>query len=281
VLQCFEAAARESDEAARRPWLTFAIVGGGPTGVEYAGALSELVRLVLVKDFPELDMRKVRIVLVEARDRMLPAFPKPLGDDAELRLRLRGIDVRLNARVERMAGDVITLSGGETLHARTLVWAAGVKPSELVLHLRLPATRSGRAQVDPHLRVVGQERVYAIGDIAAVPYRDGEMPQLSAPAMQEGRCAARNILRTERHEALEAFRYFDKGIMATIGRNDAVAQLAGGLLLKGLIGWLAWLFVHLAYIIGFRNRIVVLIGWAWDYFRYDRPIRHMERAKEH
>jgi NADH dehydrogenase len=117
--------------------------------------------------------------------------------------------------------------------------------------------------------------------MAAVPHREGEMPQLSAPAIQEGRCAARNILRTERKAPLEAFRYFDKGIMATIGRNDAVAQLAGGLLLKGLIGWLAWLFVHLVYIIGFRNRIVVLIGWAWDYFRYDRPIRHMERAKEH
>ena len=280
VLRCFEAAARESDEAVRRPWLTFAIVGGGPTGVEYAGALSELVRLVLVRDFPELDMRKVRIVLVEARDRMLPAFPKPLGDDAELRLRLRGIDVRLNARVEGMKEGVITLSGGEKIHARTLVWAAGVKPSEMVLQLRLPVTRSGRVQVDAHLRVVGQERVYAVGDIAAVPYRDGEVAQLSAPAMQEGRCAARNILRTQRGEPLETFRYFDKGIMATIGRNDAVAHLAGGLQLKGLIGWLAWLFVHLAYIIGFRNRIVVLIGWAWDYFRYDRPIRHIERANE-
>jgi len=281
ILRCFEAASRESDEAARQRWLTFVIVGGGPTGVEYAGALSELVRLVLVKDFPELDLRKVRIVLVEARDRMLPAFPQPLGNDAELRLRLRGIDVRLNARVERVADDVITLSTGDKVQARTLVWAAGVKPSELVSLLRLPMTRTGRVQVDTHLRVVGQERVYAVGDIAAVPYRDGEMSQLSAPAMQEGRCAARNILRTERKAPLEAFRYFDKGIMATIGRNDAVAHLAGGLQLKGLIGWLAWLFVHLAYIIGFRNRIVVLIGWAWDYFRYDRPIRHMERAKEH
>ncbi len=279
VLHCFEAAARESDEAARRPWLTFAIVGGGPTGVEYAGALSELVRLVLVKDFPELDMRKVHIVLVEARDRMLPAFPKDLGDDAELRLRQRGIDVRLDTRVESVAEDVITLSRGEKLRAKTLVWGAGVKPSELVAQLRLPVTRSGRVRVDDHLRVVGQERVFAIGDIAAVPYRDGEMAQLSAPAMQEGRCVARNILRVERGAPLETFRYFDKGIMATIGRNDAVAQL-GRLGLKGLVGWLAWLFVHLYYIIGFRNRIAVLIGWAWDYFRYDRPIRLIERAKQ-
>ncbi len=279
VLRCFEAAAREADDAARRPWLTFVIVGGGPTGVEYAGALSELIRLVLVKDFPELDLRKVHIVLVEARDRILPAFPKPLGVDAELRLRQRGIDARLNTRVESVAQDAITLSGGEQLRARTLVWAAGVKPSDLVAQLRLPTTKSGRVQVDGHLRVVGQERVLAIGDIAAAPYRGGEMPQLSAPAMQEGRCVARNILRAERGTPLTTFRYVDKGIMATIGRNEAVAQL-GGVGLKGRVGWLAWLFVHLYYIIGFRNRIAVLIGWAWDYFRYDRPIRLIERAKE-
>jgi len=280
VLRCFEAAAREPDDAARRPWLTFAIVGGGPTGVEYAGALVELIRLVLVKDYPELDLGKVHLVLLEARDQILPVFPKALGDDAELRLRQRGIDVRRNTRVERVAGDLITLSGGETLRGKTLVWAAGVKPNELVTRLRLPVTKSGRVEVDPHLRVAGSEHVFAIGDIAAVPYRGGEMPQLSAPAMQEGRCVARNILRASRRAPLEAFRYFDKGIMATIGRHDAVAQL-GAVGLKGLIGWLAWLFVHLYYIIGFRNRLVVLIEWAWDYFRYDRPIRLIERAAEH
>jgi NADH dehydrogenase len=280
VLRCFEAAAREADEDARRPWLTFAIVGGGPTGVEYAGALVELIRLVLVKDYPELNLHKVHIVLLEGREQILPAFPKALGDDAELRLRQRGIDVRLNTRVESIGGDVITLSGGQKLRSRTLVWAAGVKPNELVAHLRLPMTRTGRVEVDPQLHVAGYERVFAIGDIAAVQYRGGEMAQLSPPAMQEGRCAARNILHAVRGEPLEAFRYFDKGTMATIGRNDAVAIL-GPLKLKGLIGWLTWLFVHLMYIVGFRNRIVVLVEWAWDYFRYDRPIRLIERAKEH
>jgi NADH dehydrogenase len=279
VLRCFEAASREPDEDARRPWLTFVIVGGGPTGVEYAGALVELIRLVLVKDYPELNLRKVHIVLVEARDQILPAFPKVLGDDAELRLRQRGIDVRLNTRVETLAGELITLSGGGKIRSKTLVWAAGVKPNELVTHLRLPLTRSGRVEVDAHLRVAGHERVFAIGDLAAVPYGGGEMPQLSAPAMQEGRCVARNVLRDARGEPLETFRYLDKGIMATIGRHDAVA-LVGGVKLKGLIGWLSWLFVHLYYIIGFRNRLVVLIEWAWDYFRYDRPIRLIERAKE-
>lgn len=279
VLRCFEAASREPDKDARRPWLTFVIVGGGPTGVEYAGALIELIRLVLVKDYPELNLRKAHIVLAEARDQILPAFPKVLGDDAELKLRQRGIDLRLNTRVDRVAGDLITLSGGETIRSKTLVWAAGVKPSQLVTHLRLPLARSGRVEVDPHLRVAGHERVFALGDIAAVPYQGGEMPQLSAPAMQEGRCVARNILRAARGAPLETFRYFDKGIMATIGRHDAVALLRG-VKLKGLIGWLAWLFVHLYYIIGFRNRVVVLVEWAWDYFRYDRPIRLIERAKE-
>ncbi len=279
VLRCFEAAARESDDDARRPWMTFAIVGGGPTGVEYAGALSELIRLVLVKDFPELDLRKVHIVLLEGRDQVLPAFAKSLGGDAELRLRQRGIDVRLGTRVDGVTDDLIRLSRGEKLRAKTLVWAAGVKPNELVAQLRLPTTKSGRVQVDTYLRVVGHERVFAIGDIAAAPYRGGEMPQLSAPAMQEGRSVARNILRAERGMPLDGFDYFDKGIMATIGRNEAVAQV-WRLRLKGLVGWLAWLFVHLYYIIGFRNRIAVLIGWAWDYFRYDRPIRLIERAKE-
>lgn len=280
VLRCFEAASRQADEEARRPWLTFAIVGGGPTGVEYAGALIELIRLVLVKDYPELNLRKVHIVLLEARDQILPAFPKVLGDDAELRLRQRGIDVRLNTRVDSMAGDVVVLSGGEKLRCRTLVWAAGVKPNELVAQFRLPVTRSGRVEVDAYLRIKGHERVFAIGDIASVPYQGAEMPQLSAPAMQEGRAVARSIVRAHGGRPLLPFRYFDKGIMATIGRHDAVALL-GRVKLKGLIGWLTWLFVHLYYIIGFRNRVVVLIEWAWDYFRYDRPIRLIERAKEH
>lgn len=279
VLRCFEAAARERDEARRQPWLNFVIVGGGPTGVEYAGALWELVRLVLVKDFPELDLGRVRIVLAEAREQVLPTFPKALGDDAEARLRKRGIEVWLGTRVEQVAGGRVTFSGGRSLQARTVVWAAGVKPNDLVARLGLPTTRSGRVRVDPYLRVEGQERVFAIGDIAAVPYRGGEMPQLSAPAMQEGRCAARNILRAVRGEELEAFRYLDKGIMATIGRHDAVAQL-GRWALKGLMGWLTWLFVHLYYIIGFRNRVAVLLEWAWDYFRYDRPVRLIERARE-
>jgi NADH dehydrogenase len=278
VLRCFEAAARESDDEARRPWLTFVIVGAGPTGVEYAGALSELVRLVLVKDFHELNLGKVRILLIEGRDQVLPAFPRRLGASAERVLRGRGIEVRLGVLVESAARDVVTLRGGERIPARTLIWAAGVK-SGLVGAAGLPLSKSGRIVVDEYLRVSGQERVFAIGDVAAVPWRGGEMPMLSAPAIQEGRSVASNIVRLEQRRSLSPFRYLDKGIMATIGRKAAVAQL-GPLALTGFIGWLAWLLVHLYFIIGFRNRLVVLIEWAWDYFRYDRPIRLIERAKE-
>ena len=279
VLTCFEAAAREPDEAARQPWLTFILVGAGPTGVELAGAFSELIRLVLVRDFPELDLGRVRIVLVEGRDEVLPAFPKSLGADARARLVKRNIEVRLGARVTDVSGDTVTLSDGDPITAKTLVWAAGVKPGELVQALSLPVSRSGRVEVDASLRVAGHQRVFAIGDIAAVPHEGGEMPLLSAPAIQEGRCVARNILRSERGEPPQPFRYVDKGIMAAIGRHAAVAQL-GRLKFTGVIGWAMWLLVHLYFIIGFRNRIVVLVEWAWDYFRYDRPIRLIARANE-
>ncbi|GIW52146.1 MAG: pyridine nucleotide-disulfide oxidoreductase [Gemmatimonadales bacterium] len=279
VLACFEKAAQLDDPEARKPWMTFVLVGGGPTGVELAGAFSELIRLVLVKDFPELDMKQVRIVLVEARDRVLPTFPAELGQDAKKRLERRQIEVRLGTRLERVEGDEVLLSGGERIVTKTLVWAAGVRPAGLVEALGLPATKSGRVAVDQALRVQGHDRVFAIGDIAAVPYGDGEMPMLSAPAIQEGRFVADAILKLERGLDPGRFRYRDKGIMATIGRNAAVAQL-GKLRFKGFVGWIMWLVVHLYFIIGFRNRISVLLEWAWDYFRYDRPIRLIERAKQ-
>jgi NADH dehydrogenase len=278
VLMCFEAASREPDESTRQSWLTFVLAGAGPTGVELAGAFSELIRLVLAKDFPELDMRRVRIVLVEGRDEVLPTFPRPLGADARARLARRNVEVRLGVRVAGVSGDTVTFSDGDRIVCRTLVWAAGVKPGPLAAAAALPSTRTGRLQVDACLRVVGHERVFAIGDIAAVPYQGGEMPMLSAPAMQEGRSVARSIQRLVEGRPCAPFRYLDKGIMATIGRHDAVAQL-GRLRFTGLMGWVMWLLVHLYYIIGFRNRIVVLIEWAWDYVRYDRPIRLIERAR--
>lgn len=279
VLACFEAAAQLEDPEARRPWITFVLVGAGPTGVELAGAFSELIRLVLVKDFPELDLREVRIVLVEARERPLPTFPPPLGEDAERRLLQRHVEVRLRTRLEEVSQGEVLLSDGERIRTKTLIWTAGVKPNDLVSRLGLPLTGSGRVVVDEALRVKGEQRVFAIGDIAAVPYREAEMPMLAAPAMQQGRFVAGAILRLEGGTDPGRFRYRDKGIMATIGRNAAVAQL-GRFRFKGFLGWLMWLAVHLYYIIGFRNRLAVLLQWAWDYFRYDRPIRFIERPRE-
>lgn len=279
ILRCFEAAAREADETVRRRWLTFVIVGAGPNGVEYAGALSELIRLVLVRDFPELDMKTVRIVLVEAQGQVLPTFPSRLGQYAQWQLERRGIEVRLHARVLDVAGDTVRLSSGETLETKTLIWAAGVKASEVATVPPLPRTRAGRIEVDQFLRAKGQERVFVIGDLAAFIQDGTEIPMLARPAMQEGAHVAENILRLERHQPLIPFRYRDPGIMATIGRNSAVAQLKR-VSLRGFIGWLAWLLLHLVLLIGFRNRFAVLLNWAWEYIFYDRPVRLIARARE-
>ncbi len=277
VMRCFEAAARAGGRDRAADWLRFVVVGGGPTGVEYAGALSELVRRVLVKDYPDLDLGRVRITLVEAADRVLPAFPGPLGHDAGRRLRRMGVEVLLNTKVRGGSDRVVRLSGGESIEARTLVWAAGVQPSNLVSVLGAPTSESGRLLVDEQLRLKGLSSAFAIGDIAAVSQGGDEIPMLSAPAIQEGRYVARAITSAARSSSMKGFRYRDKGIMATIGRHAAVAQI-GRVSLRGALGWLAWLFVHLYFIIGFRNRIAVMMGWAWNYLFYDRPIRLVARA---
>ena len=278
VLACFEAALREEEPAARLRRMTFVIVGGGPTGVEYAGALLELFRLVLVRDFPDLDVDRARVVLLEARDRLLSEFPPELGAYALERLEHLGVEVRLGAAVAGVEGDRVVLSDAATIPAATLIWAAGVRPAGLADDLEVPRDRAGRIEVDEFLRVRGSETAYAIGDIAAVPPPAGPVPMMAPPAMQAGRHAAANILRSARGRPLEPFRYRDKGIMATIGRNAGVARIAG-MNLKGFIGWAAWLLVHFYFLIGFRNRLIVLIEWGWNYFRYDRPIRIISRPK--
>lgn len=279
VLSCFENAAAAPETEDRRRWLTFVVVGGGPTGVEYAGALSELVRLELSRDFPTLDMSEVRIVMVEGEDRVLPAFAEELGLDTSRRLRERyGIEVRVGERVEEAAPGSVHLASGGRIEAETLVWAAGVQPSDLANRLHSPRSRSGRVCVDESLRLPDQDRVFAIGDVAAANHEGTEAPMLSAPAIQGGRTVARSIRRQLEGEAPVPFVYRDKGIMATIGRNNAVAQV-GPLRLKGFLGWVAWLAVHLYFILGVRNRIVVLAGWGWNYLLRDRPIRLIARAR--
>ncbi|HEX6029976.1 MAG TPA: NAD(P)/FAD-dependent oxidoreductase [Tepidiformaceae bacterium] len=277
ILSCLERAARSVDEAERRRLLTFVVVGGGPTGVEYAGALSELLKLVLPREYPELKGAAPRIVLIEALPEILNAFPSKLGSSARGELGRKGVEVRTATRVMTVQDDVVALSNDERIEAATLVWAAGVRPSELAAAVEVPRSRSGRLEVDEYLRVRGPDGVYAIGDIASFVQDGREVPMLSAPAMQEGRAAAKNILHDLAAQPLVPFRYRDKGSMATIGRNDAVAKL-GPLQLTGFLGWMLWLWVHLYYLIGFRNRLAVLIGWAWNYVRFDRPVRIIARA---
>ncbi len=279
VIRAFENAARETDPAARQAWLTFVVVGGGPTGVEYAGALSELIHRVLTQDYPELDMRTVRVILVEALDRVLAAFRPSLSADARRRLERLGVEVRVGTRVVDAAPDAVRLSGDEVIAARTLVWAAGVKPGELVAAVDVPTTPSRRIRVDEHLAVPGRDGVFAIGDAAGFVQDGAELPMMSPPAMQEGRHVADTILRLAAGRPARPFHYRNKGIMATIGRHAAVAEV-NGFAFKGILGWWAWLALHLYYIIGFRNRIAVLGSWAWNYFFYDRPIRLITRGRE-
>jgi len=279
VLSCLERAAQIADPAERAEWLTFVVVGGGPTGVEYSGALAELLGMVLGRDFPELAPGSARVVLVEGADRLLGAFHRKLGAYAADTLRSRGVDVRLSTLVGQATATAAVLSptgDGEsvTIGARTIVWSAGVGPDDPLHADEVPRSRSRRLQVDDRLRL--RPGVYAIGDVASVDSGGGELPMLSPPAMQEGRYVARAI--RSGGEPAAPFRYLDKGTMATIGRRSAVAQV-GPLRFRGFLGWITWLVVHLYYLIGFRNRAIVLASWGWDYARRDRPIRLIVRSR--
>lgn len=279
ILTCFETATGIHDTAERAPWLTFVVAGGGATGVEYAGALSELLRLVLVDDYPELDVgEEARVILLEATDRLLRVFPEELGEYAVRELEGRGVEVRLDTAVTGASEGRVRLQGGAEIPTRTLVWAAGVVPVELAAALEVERGEAGRIVVDPDLRIPGREGAFAIGDVAAVVHEGAVLPMMAPPAMQEGRHAARNVLRLVRGEPTERFEYHDKGMMATIGRSDGIAA-KGGLVLTGFLGWIAWLVIHLYYLIGFRNRLSVLSSWILDYLRYDRPIRIIAREK--
>lgn len=272
VIRAFEAAARETDLAERAAWLRFVVIGGGPTGVEYAGALSELIHRVMARDYSELDVSSARVLLVEAMDQVLPAFTRPLGDDARRRLERLGVEVRLGTRLQDAGDGRVTLSTGEVIPAQTLVWAAGVRAAGLAAQLGLPAGPQGRVAVGPDLRVPDRAEVFAIGDMAAVRRGDSVLPMIAQPAIQQGRHAAASILKRMAGQPLQPFRYRDLGIMATIGRHAAVAQV-GKLAFKGMVGWFVWLALHLYFIIGFRNRVAVVLSWAWNYVFYDRPIR--------
>lgn len=273
ILRCFEMAAQEPNAAERQRLLTFVVVGGGPTGVEYAGALAELIYGPLAKDYGELDVTEVSLVLVEMAGRLLLGMPEKLGGYAEARLRKMGVQVLLETQVTEVAGDCVCFKDGSRLPTRSVVWTAGVRGHPLAERWGLPVVRGGRVEVEPTLQLPGQPCVYVIGDMAAFPDEDGQpLPMLAPVAMQQGEHAAANIRRQIAGREPEPFRYFDKGTMATIGRSAAVARLAG-VSFTGFVAWIVWLVVHLFQLIGFRNRLVVLINWAWSYLFFERAVR--------
>jgi NADH:ubiquinone reductase (H+-translocating) len=278
VLLAFERAERESDPARQRALLTFVIVGGGPTGVELAGALAEIARLSLAKDFRHFDPTSSRIILIEGGPAVLPAFPPPLRDAARRDLGRLGVDVRTNILVTRI-GPGIVQAGEERIEAETVLWAAGVAASPLGASLGVPVDRVGRVLVQPDLTIPGHPEIFVIGDLASLAGAGGRpLPGVAQVAMQMGVHASRNIIRATEGQPLRAFAYRNLGDMATIGRASAVADLPV-LKLTGTIGWLAWLFVHLVNLIGFRNRLVVMMQWAWSYFSYQRAIRLITGVK--
>jgi NADH dehydrogenase len=271
VLQCLERATTTDDPARREQLLTFCIAGAGPTGVEYAGALAEFARLVFPQEYPELAASRIRILLLEGGDRVLPTFKRQLSDYARDELARRGVEVRVGVRVDAADDAGVVLHDGTELPTRTLVWTAGVRPADLL------DTPPRRIDVDDHFRIKGATDAYAIGDVAAGHGRRGEvLPMLSPAAMQAGRYVAREIVEGP---ARRPFRYRDKGTLATIGRTSAVGQV-GPFSFTGFVGWVVWLVVHLYYLIGFENRVQVLIRWAWYYLRLDRPVRMIVRADE-
>jgi len=273
VLRQFELAALEPDAETRRALLTFVVAGGGPTGVEMAGALSELIRLVLAKDFPRLPVQEARVLLLEAADKLLPAMPADLSAETARALGEKQVEVRFGAAVAGYDGSAVALRGGGSIPARTLIWAAGIRAAGLVESLGVPLARQSRVPVTPSLQLAGHPEVFVIGDAAHLEDANGQpLPMLAPVAMQQAACAAANIRALLHGEPPQPFAYRDPGSMATIGRNRAVAQI-GPLKLRGFLAWAAWLFVHLVQIIGFRNRLVVLVNWAWDYIFYDRAVR--------
>jgi len=272
VLWQFERASWSEDPQERRRLLTFVIVGGGPTGVEYAGALSELVALVLRKDFPYLDMAEVRVVLVELTDGLLAGFAPRLSKAAVRTLRRKGIELMLGVAAKDYTGGVLRLSNGQDLAVDTIVWTAGVRAAPLDPGLAALSVRQDRLRVQPTLQLDGHPQVFVVGDLAGMVQDGQPLPMMIPAAQQEGRHVAKNIKRLIRQEPLLPFRYRDPGMMATIGRNSGVAQV-GPFRFSGFIGWVIWLGFHLLKVVSFRNRLVILIAWAVDYLFYDRPVR--------
>jgi len=273
ILLSYEAAERETSEVERRRLLTFVVVGGGPTGVELAGALAEISRYSLARDFHSIDSRQARVLLLEAGPRILASFPEKLSVKAVEYLKKLGVEVRTGSLVTGISDDGVTLGENEQIDAATVLWAAGVTASPIARSLGVDLDRAGRVPVSNDLSVNRYPNIFVVGDLSILSGEDGKpLPGVAQVAMQQGDLAAVNILHDIAGESRRAFRYRDYGNMATIGRNNAIADI-GPFQIAGLIAWMAWLFIHIVSLIGFRNRAVVMIQWVWSYATFQRGAR--------
>lgn len=276
LLMAFEYAERITDEAARRAAMTFVIIGGGPTGVEMAGAIAEIARHTLAKDFRHIDPSQARVILIEGEPRLLAAFPEDLSASALKQLVDLGVEVRTGIHATNLTDDGLQV-GDEFIPCRVKIWAAGNNASFVGKTLGVAVDRVGRVLVNDDLTIPGHPEVQVIGDLANFSHQTGRpLPGVSPVAMQQGRHAARNILAMIEGGKPQRFRYWDKGSMATIGRNKAVADL-NLVHLSGLPAWLVWLFVHIIFLVGFRNRLAVLFQWAWAYLTFNKGARLITR----
>lgn len=281
LLGLCEEALFEQDEQRLRAMLTFVVVGGGPSGVESAGAIAELVRTVLPHDYPGLNLASAPIILLEATDRLLPAMPADLAAYSLRSLEQLGVEVRLGSVVQDYDGHGVLLTSGEIIPTATMIWVAGIKAEPLMESLPVEKGRLGRVIVQPTLQLPGHPEVFVIGDAASLPNdENAQLPMVAPVAMQQGMRAARNLQSLIQGLPLQDFHYRDPGLMATIGRNKAVVHV-GPVRLRGLLAWLAWVAVHIFQLIGFRNRMLVLIKWAWNYLLDDRPVRMIDDALTH
>src|SRR5947207_885902 len=276
LLLAFEYAEKIPDEATRKAAMTFVVIGGGPTGVEMAGAIAEIARHTLAKNFRHIDPSQARVILVEGEPRLLAAFPEDLSASALKQLVDLGVEVRTGIHATNLTDNGLQV-GEEFIPCRVKIWAAGNTASFVGKTLGSPVDRVGRVIVNDDLTIPGHPEVQVIGDLANFPHQTGKpLPGISPVAMQEGRHAARNVLAMIQGRKPQRFRYWDKGTMATIGRNKAVADLRF-MHLSGLPAWLAWLFVHIVFLVGFRNRLIVLFQWAWAYLTFDKGARLITR----
>jgi NADH dehydrogenase len=271
VLLAYEAAERETDTALRREWLTFVVVGAGPTGVELAGALAEIARHSLAKDFRSIDPADACVILLEGGDRVLPPYVPKLSAKAQRQLEKLGVEVRTKSLVTGIDDRGVDI-GGDRIGARTVLWAAGVAASPLARSLGAPLDRAGRVEVEADLSVPGHPEVFVIGDLAAAGAPDARVPGVAPAAIQGGRHAAQCIRRAVRELPSEPFRYRDKGSLATIGRAAAVADF-GRLKFGGFFAWAAWMLIHIFFLIGFRTKVFVMLSWAWAYLTFRRGAR--------